>query len=302
MAQSTLETPNNVKESDMCVVCGNAGTENIAVQMPDSSLRVCASCGSWNWFPRVSASAQNAIHDNADYFEHPYFARRRLVTPALRRRCRDVFARLANLTDISLLHSRRFLDVGCDTGVFLKVAREEFGIVPVGIDVAGEPIQRARENGIEAYQTSIEKAPQELSAFAAASAIDLIEHVPDPATFLQAIATRLIPGGLLYIETPNIQSAVYRFGRLFFRLTGGKPDVLLRRLFPPQHVQYFTPASFRGLAEQAGLEVANFGLRALPASDIATSWPALLVIQLLQICDRILGSEILIWAVLRRPY
>jgi len=297
---SPVETADRVAGVCICVVCRGSAADNVAVQMGDACLRVCAVCGSWTWFPRESAARQTAVHDNDDYFEHPYFVVRRMVTPALRRRSKDVFLRISKVMDVSRLRGQRLLDIGCDTGVFLSIAHEEFGIVPVGLDVAGRAIQFARESGIEAYHTTIEEAPAQLSGFAVATAIDLIEHVPDPAAFLKAVARRLDPGGVVYVETPNIRSMVYRFGRLLFKLSHGWPKTLMSRLFPPQHIQYFTPASFRRLAQDAGLEVAEFGIRVLPWSDIAASWPALVVIEIFQILDRILGTKILIWAVLRR--
>ena len=284
-----------------CSVCGGALTKHVAVRLGRSGLRTCGSCGSWTYVPRGSASHQAAIHDNAQYFEHPYFKLRRGVTPAQHRRCRDVFARLATHLEIGSLRGERLLDIGCDTGMFLKAAQEQFGIIPVGVDVAEQAVQAARHQGVETYQASLEQAPAELSGFALATAIDLIEHVSDPGAFLREIRLRLRPGGVVYLETPNIRSTVYRFGQLVFSLTGGRPAALLERLFPPQHIQYFTPESLRRLALDSGFEVLRLGNRPLPSSDIAASTAAIGAIGALQVCDHLFSTGILIYAVLRRP-
>jgi SAM-dependent methyltransferase len=283
-----------------CAVCGRALSSRAAVRLRAARLVACASCGSWTYFPRGGSAGQAALHDSEEYFDHPYFALRRTVTPAQRRRCRDVFARLSDAIDPSRLRGARLLDIGCDTGAFLKAAQEEFGVVPVGVDVARRSIGIARESGIEAYQTTIEDAPAALADFPVATVIDLLEHVADPAAFLQALKARLRPGGVVYVETPNIRSAVFAFGRLLALLTRGRLG-LLERLFPPQHIQLFTERSLRGLAERAGFEIVRLGTRVLPASDISASPAALLPIGALQLCDRVLGSEILLWTVLRRP-
>ena len=193
------------------------------------------------------------------------------------------------------------LDIGCDTGIFLTAAKEESGIVPVGIDVGGRAIAAARSNGIEAYQTTIEDALPSLTGFPLMTAIDLIEHVPSPADFLREVHARLRPGAPVYLETPNIESFVYRFGRALSSLTRGRPAALFARLFPPEHIQYFTARSLAALARMSGFEVVRINARVLPWSDIAASIPTRLALAALQTLDRIAGSEILICAVLRRP-
>src|SRR6516165_8594983 len=119
---------------DTCAVCGGPLLPHLMVRLRRASLRTCANCGSWMYSPRASATEQAALHDNAEYFDHPYFTRRRIITPSQGRRCRGVFQRLA--VDLASLPGERVLDIGCDTGTFLVAARDEFGIAPVGLDVA----------------------------------------------------------------------------------------------------------------------------------------------------------------------
>jgi len=217
-----------------------------------------------------------------------------------RRRCLDVFTRLSML-GTEVLRGQPLLDIGCDTGTFLKSAQEAFGIIPFGLDVNKRAIETAREQGIHAYAMRIEEAPEELHDFPLVTAIDVIEHVSDPAAFLVQLRERLRPGGLAYLETPNIRSMVYRFGQSFSNLTGGRPAGLFDRLFPPQHVQYFTPSSFRALAQGAGFNIVRLDCRILPSTDIAASLPARIAIAALQTTDLLLRTEILIWCVLQRP-
>jgi SAM-dependent methyltransferase len=286
---------------DVCAVCAGVLGQDIVLKLRHYHFRICDRCGSWTCLPRPSAAQQAAIHDNEEYFDHPYFKLRRVITPAQRERCRGVFRCLAAAVDVASLRGERLLDIGCDTGVFLKAAKEEFGIIPVGIDVAARAVEEARRDGIEAYRTRLEEAPAELSGFAASTAIDLVEHVADPAAFLREVRGRLRPGGVVYLETPNIHSAVYRFGRMLAGLSGGRPAGLLERLFPPQHIQYFTAASFGDMAARAGLEVVSVSTRVLPRSHISASPAALLPIALLQAFDRLFRTEILVCSVLRRP-
>jgi 2-polyprenyl-3-methyl-5-hydroxy-6-metoxy-1,4-benzoquinol methylase len=284
-----------------CAVCGALLHGEPKVRLRNSRLQGCETCGSWTYLPRCSASQQAAIHDTGEYFDHPYFALRRNISPALIRRCRGIFGRLEKATGIAAFRGQRLLDVGCDTGAFLEAAAQEFGIVPVGVDAAGRAVAAARQQGIEAHHTAIENAPDHLRDFRLITVIDLIEHVIDPACFLREIRKRLRPGGLVYVETPNIRSAVYRIGRGLSRFSGWRLSGMLERLFPPQHVQYFTLSSLADLARAVGFEVVQIDTRVLPWNDIAASLAVRAATSTMQLLDRGTGSRILIWVVLRRP-
>jgi SAM-dependent methyltransferase len=284
-----------------CAVCHAPAGRKTVVRLGKARLAACPVCGSWTYLPRPSSEEQAKIHDDADYFEHPYFELRRQVTPAQRRRCRDIFSRLATVCGQDRWRGQRLLDIGCDTGVFLRAAREEFGVVPIGIDVSTRAVAAAQQGGAEAYQATIEEAPAQLTSLPLVTAIDVIEHVPDPGAFLRQVRSRLAPDGVLYVETPNIRSAVYALGRVLSRVLDGSGSAMIQRLFPPQHVQYFTPDSLRWLAGQAGLEVVRLDTRVLPLSDIAASLVTRLAVGTLQTFDRVFQREILVWAILRRP-
>ena len=285
----------------VCVVCGHALDGAGQVRTASVHLYRCAECEAWSSHPRVEASRQAARHDSEQYFEHPYLRRRREQFERADARCREVFERLSCAVDIGSLRGQRLLDVGCDTGQFLACAARRFGIRPVGVDVAARAVEIAAAAGIEAYHTTMEDAPARLAGFPVITAIDVIEHVADPARFLRDIRGRLAGGGAAYVETPNIRSAVYSLGRALCGVARGRPEAVFRRLFPPEHVQYFTAASLRRLAADAGLEMVRLGRRTLPTRDIAVGLPVRAALGLIQAADRLAGREILIWAVLRAP-
>ena len=280
--------------AENCVVCGAPVPASVKVQLTGSQLRACSNCGTWIYFPRPKAMDQAAIHDTEDYFDHPYFELRRQSSPAQLRRCRQIVSHL------NMEPGQRLLDIGCDTGLFLATAAREFGIVPVGVDVGARAVAVAAEQGIEVYRATIETAPEHLRDLPAITAIDLIEHVSDPAAFLREVRNRLRPGGLVYIETPNIRSTVYTTGRALSMLTGGRPAPLYERLFPPQHIQYFTRESLATLIKSSGLELARIGTRVLPWEDIAASGLVRAGMAGMQSLDRLTGERILLWAVLKR--
>jgi cyclopropane fatty-acyl-phospholipid synthase-like methyltransferase len=241
------------------------------------------------------------LHDSAAYFEHPYLEARRgavkIETPARR----FAIAALRRCMVLERLRGARLLDVGCDIGTFAGWAAQAFGVIPLGVDVARRAVDEARRRGIDAYHTDLEHAPPDLSNLPLITAIDVIEHVSDPRAFLQALRDRLSPGGLAYVQTPNIRSAIYRLGCMLSRMSAGWSSGVVTRIFPAEHAQYFNRESLRVAAGQAWLEIPYLSTRVLQGKEIAASWPVRLLMIALQILDRLTGREILICAVLQRP-
>jgi 2-polyprenyl-6-hydroxyphenyl methylase/3-demethylubiquinone-9 3-methyltransferase len=108
-------------------------------------------------------------------------------------------------------HSRRplegksALDVGCGAGLLAEpLAR--LGAAVTAIDAAAELIEvaraHARRQGLEIdYRAA---AVEEVGGrFDLVTSLEVIEHVADPQAFVNALARRLAPGGLLILSTPN---------------------------------------------------------------------------------------------------
>jgi 2-polyprenyl-6-hydroxyphenyl methylase/3-demethylubiquinone-9 3-methyltransferase len=103
------------------------------------------------------------------------------------------------------LEGKRALDVGCGAGLLAEpLAR--LGASVTAIDASAELIQAARHHaqgqGLEIdYRAG---AVEDLGGeFDLVTAMEVIEHVADPALFVQALAARLAAGGLLIMSTPN---------------------------------------------------------------------------------------------------
>ena len=97
------------------------------------------------------------------------------------------------------------LDVGCGEGRFAaELARA--GAEVVGIDVAAEPLRRARERHPELDLRQVPAAgawPLKDASFDAVWAGEVIEHVADTAGWLSELRRVLRSGGLLLLSTPD---------------------------------------------------------------------------------------------------
>ena len=105
----------------------------------------------------------------------------------------------------SPLEGKRALDVGCGGGLLTEPLRR-LGAEVTGIDASPEVIAVARDHarvsGLDIDYRSGDV--QELEGqFDLITAMEVIEHVADPAAFIQALADRLAPDGLLLMSTPN---------------------------------------------------------------------------------------------------
>jgi 2-polyprenyl-6-hydroxyphenyl methylase/3-demethylubiquinone-9 3-methyltransferase len=103
------------------------------------------------------------------------------------------------------LDGKSALDVGCGAGLLTEpLAR--LGASVTGIDASPEVIAVAQEHA-RAMALEIDYRSgdvQELQGqFDLVTAMEVIEHVADPAAFLEALTKRLAPGGLLILSTPN---------------------------------------------------------------------------------------------------
>jgi 2-polyprenyl-3-methyl-5-hydroxy-6-metoxy-1,4-benzoquinol methylase len=159
------------------------------------------------------------------------------------------------------LRPLRVLDVGCGEGQ-LTAAIAEAGFAVLGIDVAEEPLRRARalHAGIDVRRVPGDREwPLADASFDVVWAGETIEHVSDTAGWLSELRRVLRSGGSLLLSTP----AHERLTLLGLALSGERFD----RHFDPRadHVRFYTRRTLVRLLADFGFE--QIELRA------AGGWP-----------------------------
>lgn len=135
------------------------------------------------------------------------------------------------------------LDVGCGNGGFLFKAREA-GWQVMGVDPDPDAVATARQKGLEIRLGSIEAFSSEAGLFDAITLSHVIEHVHDPKSVLVDAYRLLKPGGVLYLDTPNIDSHGSRiFGRHW------------RGIETPRHLVLFSLNGLQQLLQRCGFGI-----------------------------------------------
>jgi len=142
------------------------------------------------------------------------------------------------------------LDMGCGEGRFAaELAR--IGARPVGIDVAAEPLRRARERHpeLDLRQIAAEGAwPLEDASFDAVWAGEVIEHVADTAGWLSEARRVLRSGGSLLLSTPD-------HGRLRMLRWALAPRAFEAHFDPrADHLRFYTRRALTELLEDFGFQ------------------------------------------------
>ncbi|MBK8815477.1 MAG: bifunctional 2-polyprenyl-6-hydroxyphenol methylase/3-demethylubiquinol 3-O-methyltransferase UbiG [Methylococcaceae bacterium] len=113
------------------------------------------------------------------------------------------------------LDGQRIVDVGCGGGI-LTEALAKHGADAMGIDLSEDLIDVADlhglESGIKVHYRKIsaeDLASQQPETFDHVTCMEMLEHVPDPGSIIQACATLVKPGGMVFFSTLNRKPKAY---------------------------------------------------------------------------------------------
>lgn len=148
---------------------------------------------------------------------------------------------------LSYTKGRRFLDVGCNIGYTVKAALD-LGLQAQGIDIDAAAVQTANDSYGQRFEAlSIEQFAATGRKVDILYSSEVIEHVPDPDSFVTALHTILEDDGVVYLTMPD----------------GGHWNLpsdfaSWRMVTPPSHIIYFTRKGIRHLLEKHGFKVEKF--------------------------------------------
>ncbi len=165
-------------------------------------------------------------------------------------------ARLGYVAERVALRGAAVLDVGCGGGLLSEALAGE-GAKVTAIDLAPELIKIAKlhrlESGVEVdYRLSTVEAlaAEQPASFDAIACMEMLDHVPDPASVLSACAALLKPGGRLFVSTLNRTPAAFALA-----IVGAE---YVARVLPKgthQYRDFIKPSELASWMREAGLDL-----------------------------------------------
>jgi 2-polyprenyl-3-methyl-5-hydroxy-6-metoxy-1,4-benzoquinol methylase len=235
-----------VVEITACPLCG-ADRPAPAFTEPPYTVFRCRACGLGFVSPRLDPEGLVDIYADDTYWRsgspktlgyHDYRADEPLYLKTFAKRLGYVLAQGPS--------SGRALDVGCAAG-FCMAALRERGFDTYGVEVSEEIGSHARDHfgfGDAVHFGTLDTVPHADASFDLITMWDVVEHVPDPRALLVKARALLAPGGLLVLETQDIDSR-------FARVLGPR----WHHYKHAEHIYHFTPATATELVGRAGFAV-----------------------------------------------
>ena len=167
--------------------------------------------------------------------------------------------RLAHIERLALgLAGKRVLDVGCGGGILAEAMAAQ-GAKVTGIDLADKPLKVAMLHRIESgrdveYRLVAAEAlaAESPGAFDIVTCMEMLEHVPDPASTVAACARLAKPGGWVFFSTINRNAKSF-----LFAIVGAEYVLSLLPRGTHEYAKFITPSELAAYGRRAGLEPAD---------------------------------------------
>ncbi len=164
--------------------------------------------------------------------------------------------RLGWIQSITVLQGKQVLDVGCGGGI-LAESLSKAGASVTGIDLSTKALKVAElhqlESGTTVRYRSIsaeDLAKEESQSYDVVTCMEMLEHVPNPASVVQACANLCKPGGHIFFST------LYRNPKSYlFAIIGAEYILQLLPKGTHQYEKFIKPSELAQFSRAAGLEV-----------------------------------------------
>jgi len=164
--------------------------------------------------------------------------------------------RLAWIQSLCPLTGKRVLDVGCGGGI-LSDSMARAGASVLGIDLSTKPLRvaelhamEAGTEGVEYREVAVEAlAAEQPAGFDVVTCMEMLEHVPDPASVVRACAELVKPGGWVFLSTLNRNPKSF-----LFAIVGAEYVLKMLPKGTHEYSRFIRPAELAQFCRDAGLE------------------------------------------------
>lgn len=163
--------------------------------------------------------------------------------------------RLNYIDERAPLAGKKVVDVGCGGGI-LSEGMAQRGAHVLGIDMGEAPLSVARLHGLESgveveyKQMTVEAlAEKEAGSFDVVTCLEMLEHVPNPASVIAACAKLLKPGGQLFLSTINRNPKAF-----LFAIVGAEHLLKMLPKGTHEYKKFIKPSELTHYVRQADLD------------------------------------------------
>ncbi|TWO72046.1 bifunctional 2-polyprenyl-6-hydroxyphenol methylase/3-demethylubiquinol 3-O-methyltransferase UbiG [Caenimonas sedimenti] len=165
--------------------------------------------------------------------------------------------RLQWIDGLAGLAGKQVLDVGCGGGILAdSMARK--GAQVLGIDLADKALRVAQLHAMEAGTENVEYRLSSAETLAAAqpesfdvvTCMEMLEHVPDPSSVVQACARLVKPGGWVFFSTINRNPKAFLYG-----IVGAEYLLNLLPRGTHEYLKLIRPSELAAWSRSAGLQL-----------------------------------------------
>ena len=164
--------------------------------------------------------------------------------------------RLNYINTGSPLSGKKVVDIGCGGGI-LSESMVRAGATVTGIDMGKAPLSVARLHAMEEdleidYQqiTAEQHAAENPASYDIITCMEMLEHVPDPSSVINACMQLVKPGGSIYFSTINRNAKAF-----IFAIVGAEYVMKLLPKGTHEYGKFIRPSELDVWARQAGLEL-----------------------------------------------
>ncbi|MDT8282740.1 MAG: bifunctional 2-polyprenyl-6-hydroxyphenol methylase/3-demethylubiquinol 3-O-methyltransferase UbiG [Gammaproteobacteria bacterium] len=178
--------------------------------------------------------------------------------------------RLNFINTHSPLAGKTVCDIGCGGGI-LSESMAKCGAITTGLDMGKAPLSVARLHALESeldidYQqiTAEEFAQHNAERFDVVTCMELLEHVPDPASVIRACYALVKPGGSVYFSTINRNPKSY-----LFAIVGAEYVMKMLPRGTHDYARFIKPSELDQWARLVGLRLKDLkGVTYNPLTDV----------------------------------
>lgn len=230
MAKETAEV--------MCSICGSTEARPF-LKMDGFSYKRCVRCGLVCQNPRPVLGELRKRYSEG-YFQYELENQKNFFN-LMKLGLRDI--RFDTFSCNTLHESRRFLDIGCATGLLLNHVRDK-GWKTNGVEICRPSVAYARRMfGLDIFVGTLEEASFPDDSFDVVHFSHVIEHVPEPREMLLEVRRVVKENGHVIVTTPNVDG-------WHARVAGSE-----WRSAIPDHIYLFSKSTLRWLLELTGFEI-----------------------------------------------